>query len=142
MDDPVEGKGYYAVRLIVQERKNGDPILQEANVLGKLNAVNAKKIDLPNPQVGSKRAVALKSGGRFGYSITDLIKDVKDIFPDTFTKDVYDHFGMHRVENKTLSPLRYQKKKESNRTILSNILPACEFTFAEGCWSAWAGRTG
>lgn len=122
MNDPIKGDGYYAVRMIVQERKNGDPILQEANVLGRLSAVNAKKIDLPNPQVGSKEAVALKSGGQFGYSIADLIKDVKDIFPDTFSTDVYDHFKMQRVDNKTLSPLRFQKKQVSNRTILSNAL--------------------
>ena len=107
----LQGEGYYAVRLIVQERKNGDPILQEANVLGRLSAINAKKIDQPNPQVGSEGAVALKHGGQFGYSIADLINDVKNIFPDTFSKDVYNHFEMQRVENKTLTPLRYQKKR-------------------------------
>lgn len=57
-----------------------------------------KKIGLPNPQVGSEGAVALKHGGQFGYSIADLIKDVKNIFPDTFSTDVYDHFNMQRGE--------------------------------------------
>lgn len=119
MDTPQGGKEYYAVRMIVQERKNGNPILQEANVLGRLSAINAKKIDLPHPQVGSSGTVALKSGGRFGYSIAHLLADVKYIFPDTFSKDVYKHFQMQRTESKTLSPLKFQKKKDSNGNELS-----------------------
>ena len=114
MDDPQGGIGYYAVRLVVQDRKKGGAVLQEANVLGLLNAVNAKKIDLPNPQVGSERTVALLSGGQFEYSIAHLLDDVKSIFPDTFSKDVYNHFNMQRKDSKTLSPLRYQLKKTSS----------------------------
>ena len=95
--------------MVVQARKKGGAVLQEANVLGLLNAVNAKKIDLPNPQVGSERTVALLSGGQFEYSIAHLLNDVKSVFPDTFSKDVYNHFNMQRKENKTLSPLKFQR---------------------------------
>ena len=34
---------YYAVRSMVEERVNQNPVLIEANVLGKLYAVNVKK---------------------------------------------------------------------------------------------------
>ena len=121
MDDTQGGDGYYAVRLVVQDRKKGGAVLQEANVLGLLNAVNAKKIDLPNPQVGSERTVALLSGGQFEYSIAHLLNDVKSVFPDTFSKDVYNHFNMQRKENKTLSPLKFQKKTTSDKDYLDVV---------------------
>ena len=34
---------YYAVRSMIQERANQDPILVDVNVLGRLTSVNAKK---------------------------------------------------------------------------------------------------
>lgn len=34
---------YYAVRSVVEARKNQGAILTEANVMGKLHAINAKK---------------------------------------------------------------------------------------------------
>ncbi len=118
-------KEYYAVRMVVQERIGEDPIIREAEVLGLLSAVNAKKIDLPHPRIVSKKNTNLRSSGQFGYSIANLIHDVKDIFPDTFSEDVYNHLGMKREENDHFSKhLLYQDRysETSPRSLLANAL--------------------
>ena len=99
---------YYAVRSMVMERANQNPILIEANVLGKLHAVNAKKIDSPNARV-AKNSVALTYGRVYMYSIADFLEDVNTVFDDTFSKDVYNHFGKQRRENKFSANLQYSK---------------------------------
>ena len=48
---PIFTLSYYAVRSMIQERANQNPILVDVNVLGRLTSVNAKKIDSPNVQV-------------------------------------------------------------------------------------------
>ncbi len=89
---------YYAVRSMVQERKNQNPILVEADILGKLTSVNAKRIDSPTTQVG-RNTVALVGGRAYAYKIADLLNDVKDIFGNTFSEDVYQHLGMARIKD-------------------------------------------
>jgi hypothetical protein len=97
LEDNNGGLEYYAVRSMVQERKNQNPVLVEANILGRLTSSNAKKIDSPAVQVGN--TVALTGGRVYAYSIADLLNDVKDIFDDTFSEDVYNHFSRQRKDN-------------------------------------------
>lgn len=93
---------YYAVRSMVQERKNLNPVLIESDILGKLTSVNVKKISLPTAQVATN-SVAPADGEAYTYSIADLLNDVKNNFDDTFSEDVYNHFGMKRTENEHFS---------------------------------------
>ena len=51
MDDDKGRSGYYAVRLVVKDRKKDGAILQEANVLGRIKAINAKKS--PSQTIGT-----------------------------------------------------------------------------------------
>ena len=90
---------YYAVRSVVEARKNQGAILTEANVIGKLHAMNAKKIGKPHAQAGGN-STALTSSSLFAYSVADLLNDVKHKFDDTFSNDVYKHFGMTRRNSK------------------------------------------
>ncbi|MGM9550389.1 MAG: hypothetical protein ACI3V5_11190 [Faecousia sp.] len=90
---------YYAVRSVVESRKNQGAILTEANILGKLHAVNAKKIGKPNAKVGANNTVARANSSLFEYSVADLLNDVKLDFDDTFSNDVYSHFGITRTSN-------------------------------------------
>lgn len=125
MEDANGNVDYYAVRLLVQERFQGNATLLGANVLGRLSAVNAKKIDLPHPRNVSIKNTSLKHSGQFGYSVADLLGDVKNIFPDTFTNDVYANLGMKRVQSDKLSNhLVYQTRKSgtSARSLLANAL--------------------
>ena len=73
------------------------------------------------------------SGGQFEYSVAQLLDDVKYDFDDTFTKDVYDHFGMQRRESKVLEPLRYQNRTENttNRELLASALESTIDTSTE-----------
>ena len=99
---------YYAVRSMVEERVNQNPVLIEANVLGKLYAVNAKKIDSPNAQV-AKNSVALTHGRVYTYSIAQFLQDVKGVFDDTFSVDVYKQLGAVRKSNDFSKNLRFSK---------------------------------
>lgn len=96
MEDSNGSVEYYAVRSVVESRKNQGAILTEANIIGKLHAINAKKIGKPHAQVGTNSTVALTHSSLFGYSVADLLNDVKGDFDDTFSDDVYKHFGMTR----------------------------------------------
>ena len=87
---------YYAVRFVVEERKNQDPILVEANVLSRLYAENAKKLRAVSVKVAPKSVARTHTMPQFLYSIADMLRDVKEEFEDTFSNDVYRHFGMTR----------------------------------------------
>lgn len=113
---------YYAVRSVVEARKNQGAILTEANVIGKLHAMNAKKIGKPHAQAGGN-STALTSSSLFGYNVADLLNDVKNDFADTFSDDVYKHFGMTREYNERFSKyLLFSERTEdsvSNRSLLA-----------------------
>ena len=99
LEDASGNVEYYAVRSVVESRKNQGAILTEANILGKLHAVNAKKIGKPNAKVGAINTVARANSSLFEYSVSDLLNDVKLNFDDTFSNDVYSHFGITRTTN-------------------------------------------
>lgn len=98
------GYDYYAVRTIIEERKNQGAVLTAANVLGRIHAVNAKKIATPKHQATS--SAALPQGSLFEYKITDLLNDVKGDFRDTFSLDVYKHLKTTRIVNSETQMLR------------------------------------
>jgi hypothetical protein len=91
---------YYAVRYVVEERKNQDPLLVKANVISKLYAENAKKMRTVHGQVGPKNVALARTLPHFSYNIADMLRDVKDEFKDTFSNNVYAHFGTTRQRTK------------------------------------------
>ena len=103
---------YYAIRSVVEERINLDPILLESKIVGKLYAVNAKKIDSPNPKV-AKNSVARGYGDVYTYNIAQFLQDVKGVFDDTFSVDVYNHLGVTRANNDFSNNLRFSKDIEA-----------------------------
>ena len=113
---------YYAVRIMVEERANQDPILVEANVLGKLYAVNAKKISNPHAQVTTK-GVALTTDRLFSYSVADVLNDVKTVFDNTFSTDVYQKLNTSRKADDFSSHLLHKLpvgEDTSPRALLAN----------------------
>lgn len=117
---------YYAVRIMVEERANQNPILVGANVLGKLYAVNAKKISNPHAQVTTK-GVALTTDRLFSYSVADVLNDVKTVFDNTFSVDVYQKLNTSRKVDDFSSHLLYNLpvgEDTSPRALLSNALEA------------------
>ena len=96
---------YYAVRFVIESRKNQGAILTEANVIGKLHAVNAKKIGSPHAQA-ARNPGPLATSDLFLYSVADLLNDVKAEFKDTFSNDVYNHFGLKRVSTPHMQGLQ------------------------------------
>ena len=116
---------YYAVRTMVQERVNQNPILLEVDILGSLTSINAKKIDSPNGQVGNNTVALAHSKVYFTYNIAQFLQDVKSKFNDTFSNDVYSHLGMQRKSNDFSENLLYSEQdsdKLTNRVLLANAL--------------------
>lgn len=102
---------YYAVRSVVEERTNLNPLLVEAEILGKLHAVNAKKVDSPNLKV-AKNSVARGHGGAYTYNIAHFLNDVKGLFDDTFSNDVYQTLGDVRKNTAFSKELRFALKPD------------------------------
>ena len=116
---------YYAVRSMVKERVNLNPLLVEINIVGKLSSVNAKKIGSPAAQVGKKTTTPAGGITYFTYSIADFLQDVKGVFDDTFSNDVYAHFNMQRHANDFSDNLMFSDRDydvPTNREILANLL--------------------
>ena len=106
---------YYAVRMLVEERKNRLPVLTATEVIGRLTAINAKKIDPANARA-EKSFQPLHVSSLFSYSISDLLKEVNTKYVDTFSTDVYNHFGMSRRRNDFSSDLKFQQKSVESMT--------------------------
>lgn len=116
---------YYAVRSVIEERRNLDPILVETEILGKLHAVNAKKIDPSNHEITEKNVIRRHGAVYFDYSIAHLLEDVKGVFQDTFSNDVYERLETERENNEFSRNLLYQDRATdsfSNRSLLLNAL--------------------
>ena len=134
MDFLNENLEYYAVRSMIEQRSNTNPIFVEANVLGKLYATNAKKIGSPTGQGDINNNVALASGKTYVYSIADFLQDVKGVFDDTFSNDVYAHFNMQRHANDFSANLMYSDRDydaPTNREILANLLESEDMSPSE-----------
>ena len=62
----------------------------------------------------------------FNYSVAHLLEDVKGVFEDTFSEDVYNRLSTKRKENDFSKNLLYQDRDPdaaySNRTLLMNAL--------------------
>ena len=124
MEDAQGKFGYYAVRSMILERKNQNPILVEANVIGKLYAVNAKKIGSPHVR-GTPKGVALAYSKAYAYSIADFLQDVKGVFDDTFSLDVYNRLGVQRKASEFSQYLLHSDPEDdvkSDREILAGAL--------------------
>ena len=125
---------YYAVRSVVEERKNLNPILVKANILGLLYAANVKKIDNVHGRVAIKNSVALPNNRVYKYKISDFIKDVKKEFDDTFSEDVYASLNMQRKDTEFSENLIFQDRHTggmSARNLLANALDSVAQTNTE-----------
>lgn len=89
-------------------------------MLGKLYGSLAKKIEDSAPTArAAKNAALTGSMNPLPIKISQVIKDVKNIYDDTFSKDVYAHFGMTQQNNdddEHPGLLSHQMKSISDRT--------------------------
>ncbi len=111
---------YYAVRSMVEERTNQKSVLVEMNILGLLTSTNAKKIDSPTVRV-DKNIVALADGGAFIYRISDLLDDVKGVLDNTFSDNVYNHFGIKRTNDDFSQYLLFSDRVSSRSMLVSAL---------------------
>lgn len=109
---------YFAVRSVIEERINQNPILAEAKILGKLYAINAKKVGTPNARVVNNN-VALTYDVAYKYNVAQFLEDVKMEFDDTFSKDVYQRLGMTRIKNEFSDNLLFSDRDDGEENINS-----------------------
>lgn len=74
----------YAIRSIVDERKDGSPILSESNIICRLYASTAKKMANTSDNV-SMQSISTYSEDSPTISIADILENVKDYFKDTLS---------------------------------------------------------
>ena len=68
----------YAVRMMVEEKINRGAILTEANILGKLKAINAKNVGTPqNWDTENKTELPSSVMDTYTYNIAELLENVK-----------------------------------------------------------------
>ncbi len=99
----------YAIRSIVDERKDGSPILSESNIICRLYASTAKKMANTSDNV-SMQSISTYSEDSPTISIADILENVKDYFKDTLSDDVYDHFGMTKASTAFSKELQFSLK--------------------------------
>jgi len=106
--------------------QNAEAAFEGIGRLGKLHAVNAKKIDSSNLKTAEKSTVRGHGEVYFSYSIAHLLEDVKGVFDDTFSEDVYNRLSAKRKENDFSLNLLYQDRDPdasyTNRSLLANAL--------------------
>ncbi len=106
MEDANGNVAYYAVRTVIEERINQNAILVDLNILGNLYAVNAKKVGPSGPWGVTNATLPSGSKMTYTYSVAHFLDDVKGVFDDTFSLDVYQRLGVQRNEGK---PDRFAK---------------------------------
>ena len=88
----IEGK-LFVVRSVIERNVKGVSKLSECEIMDNLYAFNAKE----SKSVNTSRDNSLgKSEMLSAYNIVDVLGIVKNIFDDTLSEDVYEHFGMER----------------------------------------------
>lgn len=85
----------------------------QAEILGRLYAINAKKVGTPNVQV-TQNGVALAYDVAYTYNVAQFLEDVKAEFGDTFSEDVYQKLGMQRFNNDFSKNLIFQDKSQES----------------------------
>lgn len=99
----------YAIRSIVDERKDDSPILSESNIICRLHASTAKKMANTSDDV-SMQSISTNSKDSPTVSIADILENVKDYFKDTLSDDVYDHFGITKASTAFSKELQFSLK--------------------------------
>ena len=67
-----------------------------------------KKVGSPN--VKTTNSNVRTSNDTYKHSIANMLNDVKDVFTDTFSEDVYNHFGVTRKVNDFSQNLLYSER--------------------------------
>ena len=107
MEDANGNVEYYAVRSVVEERKNQNSILVELDILGNLYATNAKKVGPTSLRGVVNTTLPSGSAVAYTYNIAHFLNDVKGVFDNTFSNDVYQTLGAQRKQDGFSADLKF-----------------------------------
>lgn len=107
MEDSNGNTEYYAVRTVVEERTDHEAILVDLQIIGNLYAANAKKIGRQGHQGITKVNVPSGTATTYAYNIAHFLDDVKGVFKNTFSNDVYQTLGVQREQDDFANDLLY-----------------------------------
>ena len=74
----------------------------------------SKKVDPPQDRENS-----LTGSKAYVYSIADFLENVKGVFDNTFSKDVYEKLGMSRKDDDFSKPLHFSLAPSSDKVVIS-----------------------
>lgn len=114
MEDTKGNVEYYAVRMVVEERTDNESVLVDLDILGDLYAANAKKVDRQGHQGITRVKTPSGTATIYAYNITHFLNDVKGVFKNTFSNDVYQTLGTQRKQDDFSKDLKYSIEPPSD----------------------------
>ena len=78
-------------------------------------STKAKKVDQPKVRTDVKKHQSPYSSKVYAYSIADFLENVKGVFDNTFSRDVYEKLGMTRREDDFSKPLHFSISTDAER---------------------------
>jgi hypothetical protein len=115
MEDPNGNTEYYAVRIVVEERVDHEAFLVNLDILGNLYAANAKKVGRQGHQGITQLNVPSGTATTYAYNIAHFLNDVKGVFKNTFSNDVYQTLGVQREQDDFANDLLYSVDNDFDR---------------------------
>ncbi len=113
MEDISGNTEYYAVRMVVEERADHESVLVDLDILGNLYAANAKKVDRQGHQGITNVKTPSGTATIYAYNIAHFLNDVKGVFENTFSNDVYQALGVSRKQDDFSKGLKYSVSEET-----------------------------
>ena len=116
MEDTKGNVEYYAVRMVVEERTDNESVLVDLDILGDLYAANAKKVDRQGHQGITRVKTPSGTATIYAYNITHFLNEVKGVFKNTFSNDVYQTLGTQRKQDDFSKDLKYSIDPDTEPT--------------------------
>jgi hypothetical protein len=121
MEDANGNTEYYAVRMVIQERTDHESVLTDLDILGNLYAAKAKKVGPQGLQGITKVKSPSGTAAAYTYNIAHFLDDVKGVFKNTFSNDVYQTLGVQREQDDFANDLLYSISEENSSDKLYSI---------------------
>ena len=107
MEDVHGNIEYYAVRTVVEERAGHEPVLVDLDIIGNLYAAKAKKVGRQGHRGITEVNVPSGTATTYAYNIAHFLDDVKGVFDNSFSNDVYQTLGVQRNQDDFAQNLMY-----------------------------------
>ena len=93
--------------MVIQERTDHESVLTDLDILGNLYAAKTKKVGPQGLQGITKVKSPSGTAAAYTCNIAHFLNDVKGVFKNTFSNDVYQTLGIQREQDDFANGLMY-----------------------------------